>query len=73
MLIAALACTQHAHPSQNAWHLPLLQAVPRNAGVQDGPWSPQDEQLVASATANTPQQRARKPRFSEHGERHGEV
>lgn len=39
----------------------------RKTSVQAGPWNPQDEQLVASATSNAPQQRARKPRFSDHG------
>lgn len=45
-----------------------LQAVPRNLGVQDGPWSPLDEKLVASATENTlAPPKAHKARFSEHG------
>jgi hypothetical protein len=48
--------------------LAYAQAVPRNEGVQDGLWSPLDERLVASATANTPLQGGRKPRFLEHGE-----
>ncbi len=46
-------------------------AVPRNAGVADGPWSTTDASLVAEAIANdVPTPRIRKTkRFAEHGAR----